>query len=514
MKKIPVLHPFLFAVYPLLFLISQNTNLFVRLFVLKAIFIVAIASLLSWVILKIILRNAIIAGLVCSMFVVWLFFYHPFYYSLLKIMTIGKLLIWRNCIVIPLWTIIILFLGYMLLKKPSRAVMATKVFNIISLVLVSWSVVNISVSLVKSGFFNNALHRDLYRVSSNDTQKTPPAQTGAYPDIYCIILDAYTSNVVLEELYNFSNEDFLNALITRDFYVFRDAKSNYPRTSLSMAALFNMEYHNKVKDEKDWWKDLSAISRVPRNLIATYLVSQGYTFMDKQVTEVKDPQFLKYLFFSGIVKLSFLRELTKVYHFGLDGPYRRNILSCFKWLQNIKKNPNPIFVYTHILSPHYPFVFNAQGGKVGLLKIISLAFKELKLHRYDYAGILTDIMKALYVEQLQFINQETIRTMDAIISNAQRPCIIIVMGDHGFFQGQWAFDPNDKKYLRQRFGILQAYYFSDKDYSRLYEGFTPVNIFRLILKQYFNEDITLLEDKSYIFHEKTAYDVTKLINSK
>ena len=507
----PILHPFLFAAYPLLFMLSKNRELFTKVFFIETIAWVAVGTFLCWIVLKIVLRNGITAGLVISLFFIWLFFYHPFYHSLLKITTVSKLLIWRNSIVIPLWTLIILYFGYIILKKPSRAVVATKTFNLISVVLVSWCLLYTTYFFVKGWFFDTGPRG--YYVSTNDMKIAPPSQIGEYPDIYCIMLDSYTSNTVLEEVYNFSNTEFLNALVDRGFYVLKDAKSNYPNTTLSMMTLFNMEYHDKVWDEKDWWKDLCNIANLRGNRVALYLVSKGYTFINRQEIESEDPHILKFLFFEGIMRLSLLFDLTRVYNFLIDDLHYTKILKDFKWLQNIEKFPDPIFVYAPIFCPHEPFVFNASGGKVGLLKIISLARNYLKQHNYNYTDMLTNIERALYVEQLQFVNQETIRAIDAIISNSARPPIIIILGDHGFRQAKWKFDLNDRKHLRQHFGVLQAYYFPDKDYSKLYEEITHVNIFRLLLQQYFKESVPLLEDKSYILRKGTAYDVTKTIQS-
>jgi len=51
--------------------------------------------------------------------------------------------------------------------------------------------------------------------------------------------------------------------------------------------------------------------------------------------------------------------------------------------------------------------------------------------------------------------------------------------------------------VRERMPILNAYYFSDGDYSDLYEDISPVNTFRLILNQYLGTELALLPDKHY-----------------
>ena len=50
-----------------------------------------------------------------------------------------------------------------------------------------------------------------------------------------MILDGYTRDDVLDEVYGFDNEPFLAGLEDRGFYVARDSYANYPATYLSLA---------------------------------------------------------------------------------------------------------------------------------------------------------------------------------------------------------------------------------------------------------------------------------------
>ena len=65
--------------------------------------------------------------------------------------------------------------------------------------------------------------------------------------------------------------------------------------------------------------------------------------------------------------------------------------------------------------------------------------------------------------------------------------------------------------------ILNAYYFSDQKYDKLYPEITPVNTFRVIFDQYFGADLPLLEDKNYFSLWNTPYEfieVTDKVNKK
>ncbi len=86
--------------------------------------------------------------------------------------------------------------------------------------------------------------------------------------------------------------------------------------------------------------------------------------------------------------------------------------------------------------------------------------------------------------------------MDAILTDRDRPVIIVIQGDHGpaSLMHPLSLEETD---VRERMPILNAYYFSDGDYSDLYENISPVNTFRLILNQYLGTELALLPDKHY-----------------
>ena len=52
------------------------------------------------------------------------------------------------------------------------------------------------------------------------------------------------------------------------------------------------------------------------------------------------------------------------------------------------------------------------------------------------------------------------------------------------------------------FSNLNAFYFPNKDYSRLYDSISPVNTFRVVLNTYFNAQLPLLKDSSIIVTEQ------------
>jgi hypothetical protein len=156
--------------------------------------------------------------------------------------------------------------------------------------------------------------------------------------------------------------------------------------------------------------------------------------------------------------------------------HRQRVLFTLEQLPNVPRLPSPKFVFVHIVSPHKPFVFGADGSPLG--------------------GEADEIEG--YVGQVAFINQRIIPILQQIIERSQTPPVIVIQGDQG------GVDTDDVDRLR----ILNAYYLPGGGDQGLYDSITPVNTFRLILDRYFGADYPLLEDISYGSSYKNPFKFT------
>ena len=68
------------------------------------------------------------------------------------------------------------------------------------------------------------------------------------PDIYYIVLDAYTRSDVMKNKFGYDNSLFINSLQDMGFYVAECSQSNYSMTSLSLASTLNMDYLQNLSD--------------------------------------------------------------------------------------------------------------------------------------------------------------------------------------------------------------------------------------------------------------------------
>ena len=176
------------------------------------------------------------------------------------------------------------------------------------------------------------------------------------------------------------------------------------------------------------------------------------------------------------------------------------ILCTFSEIPNVKDGiSQPIFVYAHMLTPHIPYIFDADGNPV----------------TFSPTTIDQSTEKKFYLEQLKFVNKKVIETVDILLSKSQKTPIIMIQSDHGERTGiDWS-NPT-KEMIKQGLNNLNAYYLPNDGKNSLYDNITPVNSFRVIFNEYFNVDFELLDDKYYwVKSEERPYDqkdVTEILN--
>ena len=73
-------------------------------------------------------------------------------------------------------------------------------------------------------------------------------ESKSHPDVYYIILDAYTSSNSLNKFLNYDNYEFISYLTDKGFTVNHNSYSNYPSSLPSITSTFNMVYLNSLTD--------------------------------------------------------------------------------------------------------------------------------------------------------------------------------------------------------------------------------------------------------------------------
>lgn len=563
MKKPFIIHPFLLAIFPVLFLFSHNLDeaLFLDIFV--PMLIVLIATSLIFILLKFALKNSKKAGLITSVFLVLFFSYGRFYdliiftydisveilvslviaslamfflffflkkavkkrkklilillISLMAISTFifvfsyGRMfsLIINNRLLAELfrflarhvnellsfvWLAIFVFVSYTVIKSKSMFNNLTKYLNRL---LIFWVVF----LLLYTGIYS-------YGIIGNNTGKTSSIQektivpVDELPNIYYIVLDAYGRADKLEELYGYDNSDFIEWLTSRGFYVASKSRSNYHSTPYSLSSSLNMKYLNFLTEQLGRNnKDTRVFYQmIENNEVVNFLKARGYQFVhfssgscvssrnrNADIEYIYSPVNLNE-FDRVLIETTWLRAIVS----HLVGRERgKLILYNFEKIGEVPNIEEPIFLFAHILSPHAPYVFDQQGNFV-------------PQNKYEVQGGVGE-QKQAYINQLIFINTKVKELVNKVLSQSEKPPIIILQSDHGPPLSGDMNHPTESL-LKDRMAILNAYYLPNGGDELLYSTVSPVNTFRLIFDFYFRTNYGLLEDKSYFVKPGLVFD--------
>lgn len=518
MKRPLVIHPFLFAVYAIVGVYSQNASQVPLHWLFRPLCILLLIVVIVYWFLEHRFKDTEYAGWATTLFVIWLFSGHV--YLLLLAGSPFWQTLFGEIIAATLFCAVLGFFAsrWAWSKLTSRKAI-TSFLNIVSLIPVISSLWVMSTTLYRSSA-QVQMVKD--RLAQYEIPLTNTSQTN--PDIYLIILDAYGREDFLRDMYGFDNSSFTAFLRAKGFYIAERSSANYPQTELSISSSMNLQYLDEIVEGFGDTQDRSPLQELLQyTVIRRVLDEQGYSFVALPsaalFTQIRDADIYYALTpgdvneFEGLVLSSTIVGVF-VESWGGDLPiqsyrlHRSYILYSLDKLKEVPGLPGPKFVFAHILSPHPPFIFDRTGNFIAPDRPYSTWDASL------FPGTVEEYQNG-YIDQMIYLNGRVMDVVTTILENSARPPIIIIQGDHG--PGAY-YDTLqlDEACLRERYSILNAYYFPDENYALLYPSITPVNSFRVILNNYFGADMELLEDRNYFAGWLKPYqftDVSDKINS-
>jgi len=278
-KRLLVLHPFLFAIYTVLGIYSRNSVQIPVQWVVRPLFVSLFLVAILFLGLRTKIQDAQYAGLVTTLALFWFYFGHfhralfeesPFWDTFL-----GKFL------AIVVWTIPLAFLGSMWAwKHISNRGLVTNILNVASIIAV----------LLPAYITWNTFVQTLRQSNAGEDPQSsswPVAieKQAVQPDIYLIILDAYGRQDFLREVYSLDNSEFIGYLKQKGFYVADSSTANYPQTLLSLSSLLNMSYLDELTKE---FRNTDArgpvVDLVQHSRVRQSLHSVGYDYVAKRDT--------------------------------------------------------------------------------------------------------------------------------------------------------------------------------------------------------------------------------------
>lgn len=534
MSKLNLIHPFVFALYPTLFLYSQNINRFREDVIINPLVISFIFAAITFSICLIIVRKLQFAAAISSLLTLITFSYSRIADLIKNIQfNFGRLYIGPDKILFVIILLILATSVFLIMRNKTQIKKVNNALSIISFVLIAITFINISKSELKMNRSLSFLQvgKDFLSNIANQTERSQDlAMTNQTPDIYYFILDRYAGEKTLAE-YDFDNSAFLNFLKQKGFYIASEATSNYPKTFLSLGSTLNMDYLDFLTEKTNGGatSDESPVTpMVQNNKIIKFLKSKGYSYI--HVGSGWDPtrsnpnanqNFImtngRYPFAdeftSGLLQTTIASPILKklypdskaVSRNPKNNDHRSRVLYEFDTFNQIPEIKGPKFVFAHILIPHDPYVLDKNC-------------KPLTEKTTKSKTVIEN-----YLNQLSCTNLKMEVVINQILTKSQATPIIIIQADEGPLpiknpvSGNLNWKDASDATLKEKFPILSAYLLPNTKEPFLYPSITPVNSFRVIFNQYFNTNLPLLPDRNIIFENDKSYykfiDVTERLKT-
>lgn len=358
---------------------------------------------------------------------------------------------------------------------------------------------------------------ELHQAATMQRRATDPSK----PDIYYIVLDRYANQSVLQDQFGFDNTAFTSNLEEMGYQIDPQAKSAYPFTAPSLASTLNLGFLNDdvQKFTHDSRQSVSLFNNMSqRSEVAKLLKQEGYQYInvgssynatnEARMADIDYANNYELSIFGikkrlrGASTLAFIRS-----------PYYRLATTSFSWWPlKLKEMSEPDyalnqlstlkgiatdshqggrFIVAHILLPHPPYFFNADGSRNTQVGTDNLGMP----------------VEKKYLQQLQFTNTQIQKVLDAINQHSQQRAVVLLMADEGPYPSDmhnistvtedmmaegnmqdWA-----KKDVELKFGTLQALHIpraTEDDQAH----FTSANAFRIVLNRYFGYSFDYLPE--------------------
>jgi hypothetical protein len=322
--------------------------------------------------------------------------------------------------------------------------------------------------------------------------------TGSKPDIYYIVLDGMARADVLEKLYGIDAEPALSRLKSLGVKVPSRSRSNYSQTQLSLASALNLQYLSDLGPVMGDALDRRPLNRlIVSGGIVRALKAQGYESIvvgsnasitsqhrgaDRCYCRLPDgPTELEH----ALMMIMPLRGLS------LDrkamSAHRRQVAWALELIEAVRSN-RPMFVLTHVVSPHPPFVFASDGTeRIGQNVFTYFDGDGFPGTREEYV--------TGYRQQATFILNRMVALIERIVARSP-DAIIVVHSDHGPGLGLVNTDTIATD-ARERLAIFSAYYDGGRS-EEVPDDISPVNALRWALRAGLQADIPLLPNRSYL----------------
>lgn len=317
------------------------------------------------------------------------------------------------------------------------------------------------------------------------------------PDIYYIILDEAAGFEAMRQYWHYEGVDqFVDFLKSKGFFVAEESHVSHADTLYALAMRLNYQDYPYPSDKLNYFEAIT------HNRVMLDLKNIGYTTVvfDEAGRDLaystRGPIEADYSFYptSNVIETgsvlsdefvllvasqTMIRPFINRYDLQhpVYGMHKAMIFYTMEKVAKLYDIPSPKFVYVHLLLPHVPFMFDAQGRGV---------FPKYYENWNYYLG---NYIFATHVAQTMITN---------ILASAdpKRPPVIILQSDHGARNSR---SPNPDYVRLENYPeeyksfIINALYLPGCDPSVLTQDMNPINTFPIVFNCYFKADIPLIK---------------------
>jgi hypothetical protein len=485
-------HPLLFAAYPVLLLYSDNVADVGPEELVPLLLVVVVVTLLIYTVLARATHNPRRVAIMVSAAVIPALLFGMVRDSFTDADVIDSL---RGTLLAVAVSVASLSLAYFVASKHRWISQVTQALNMTSTVLVLLAMIPLG-TFAATSWTVATTAGDV--PSGADVVLDPP--TGPQRDIYHLIFDRYGSETSLQVGPGIDNHEFISWLKDEGFHVIDGSRANYQKTLQSLAATLSVESLDELAQGMgpDNMNTGPLIDRIRNSRAGALLQSIGYRYVhlgswfaktrgSDIADSVRHPN-VQASFLDAFLSRSILSLAWKNITDGTQ-MIRESTDYQFDELHAIVSEPGPTYVFAHILLPHPPFMFLADGN--------------------------LDPGRATYESQLRYTNSRIQELVESLLDvpEPERP-IIILQADEGPFPARYAADHTEFDWsaasdeeLLMKFGILNAMYLPGPEgVAPVRPDLTAVNTYPELLRRYFGSTIQDLADRSYAFRNDKPYD--------
>jgi hypothetical protein len=358
--------------------------------------------------------------------------------------------------------------------------------------------------LVAVNLYGEVSHGAFKRWPADDTTARMLAKQASKPperNIYYLVLDGFGRPDILHSYYDLDITPFTRFLAARGFTVPESARANYSQTYLSLASTLNLSYLDDVVTAVggDAARDRRPLKQlIDRNALMAAARAAGY-----RVYAIGSAYSATHTIEAADVCICDRPGISELEHEALRATplsalplsrwtydtHRTKILDGLDTVEALAREPGAKFVFAHIIIPHPPFVFDADGKALQPPRPFSFEDGD------QYEGPRDEYVKG-YRDQTRYLVARLTTLVERLMAQEGPAPIIVMHGDHGP-RSTMGTERGSESDLHERMSIFAAYTFPGLPQNDTDRSISAVNVARTLARHYLGVDAPNLPDASY-----------------